>query len=176
MTMDMSSQTIARKFSELSAMARVVWAKSGEKHGHSLLAHLLDVAAVVEVMLEREPESTSEFFSKLFGVSEELFGPYLASLSGLHDFGKAIPGFQAKWDEGKLDDQNCGFVFADISCRVTDHALATASLLRFGLQKLTGAGIPYVGHVVGAIRAHYGDMTDIWNSNRGNQESNNTHI
>lgn len=58
--------------------------ESGAVHGHSLLSHLLDVAAVARVLLERfvPPSALQEF-----GVE------VLATLVGLHDYGKAIPGF-----------------------------------------------------------------------------------
>ena len=43
-------------FSSLSDQARRLWAKSGDGFGHGVLAHLLDVAAVAESMLQHEPE------------------------------------------------------------------------------------------------------------------------
>jgi len=42
------------RFESLSAAARSVWAKSGDPSGHGLLAHMLDVAAVAEQILNRE--------------------------------------------------------------------------------------------------------------------------
>ena len=45
-------------FSGLDEAGRALWAKSGEAGGHGLLAHLLDVAAVVESLLAIEPPST----------------------------------------------------------------------------------------------------------------------
>ena len=39
------------RFDTLSPAARTVWAKSGEPHGHGLLAHMIDVAAVVQRLI-----------------------------------------------------------------------------------------------------------------------------
>lgn len=47
-----------RHFSDLSPAVRAIWAKSGEPPGHALLAHMLDVAAVAEALVRREPTLT----------------------------------------------------------------------------------------------------------------------
>lgn len=95
--------------------------ESGAVHGHSLLSHLLDVAAVARVLLERfvPPSALQEF-----GVE------VLATLVGLHDYGKAIPGFQAKWPQGRARLESAGFSFRPPQVLKQDrHDLASAALL-----------------------------------------------
>jgi CRISPR-associated endonuclease/helicase Cas3 len=102
------------------------WAKSAPAtsttcHGHALLSHLLDVAAVARVLLERfiPPPALQEFRAEV-----------LAALAGLHDYGKAIPGFQAKWPEGRARLESVGFSFRPPQALRQDrHDLATAALL-----------------------------------------------
>ncbi|WP_256541520.1 HD domain-containing protein [Pseudomonas sp. 21C1] len=61
---------------------------------------------------------------------------------GLHDFGKAIPGFQDKWHEGRQADEALGLTFPARAMGVTDHACASALLL---WELLPGKGI---GHLL----------------------------
>lgn len=92
------------RFSDVDKAARQVWAKSGEPVGHGLLAHLLDVAAVVETLLAIEPESTRQWAAEALGLKAAQVSRWVAAVAGLHDFGKTIPGFQAKWPEGMQAD------------------------------------------------------------------------
>lgn len=84
-------------FSSITGVSRSLWAKSGGGCGHGLLAHLLDVAAVAETLLVIEPESTRRWAASQLGLEAAQVGRWVAAVAGLHDFGKAIPGFQAKW-------------------------------------------------------------------------------
>ncbi|MGV6476113.1 CRISPR-associated helicase Cas3' [Azotobacter vinelandii] len=143
------------RFSELPACSRALWAKSGEPGGHGLLAHMLDVAAVAETLLEREPPATHECFAAQFGLPESVFSRHVAALAGLHDFGKAIPGFQAKWPAGRERDEAHGLGFAEPSLRVTDHACAGAALLWRHLPA-QGAEPGWIMGVLQAIGAHHG--------------------
>jgi hypothetical protein len=56
-------------FKDLSAAARTLWAKSGDGNGHSLLAHMLDVAAVAEAILERESSHSLDWAARTFALS-----------------------------------------------------------------------------------------------------------
>lgn len=76
-------------YSHLSPATRLLWAKSGDPQGHGLLAHMLDVAAVVEAILAREPQTTRQWAGQALGWPEADVAPWLAALVGLHDFGKA---------------------------------------------------------------------------------------
>jgi CRISPR-associated endonuclease Cas3-HD len=79
----------------------------------------------------------------------------IATLVGLHDFGKSIPGFQAKWPEGQANDAAVGLPFSGTSLKVTDHGCASAALLREPLRSL---GLPpaWIQGVSQALSAHHG--------------------
>lgn len=142
--------------SDLPVSCRVIWAKSGEPHGHGLLAHMLDVAAVAEAIVRRESPQTRAWSANAFGLSSEAAPRWLAAICGLHDFGKAIPGFQAKWPDGQQADEKAGLGFASaISLNAVRHDLASAVLLRTELaQHFPGA--PWIQAVTQALGAHHG--------------------
>ncbi|WOF77651.1 CRISPR-associated helicase Cas3' [Stutzerimonas kunmingensis] len=143
-------------FSDLSAQARRLWAKSGEGFGHGVLAHLLDVAAVAECMLEHEPASTLDWAARALGLEHQHAARWIACLVGLHDFGKAIPGFQDKWFEGRSADEALGLPFPARSMSVTDHACASAALLWEHLPRQGIDHLLWIRHVLQAISAHHG--------------------
>lgn len=146
----------AYSYSNLSDSARRIWAKSGESGGHGLLAHLLDVAAVVETLLVIEPESTRRWAAREFGLEPSQIIRWVAAVAGLHDFGKAIPGFQAKWLEGMQVDQSLGLTFPASACSRSQHDLATAALLGVSLHGLAVADAGWLRHAVQAVSAHHG--------------------
>lgn len=143
-------------FSSLDGAARSLWAKSGESNGHGVLAHLLDVAAVVETLLLREPESTRRWAAAQQGLEVSQVVRWVAAIAGLHDFGKAIPGFQAKWAEGMQVDQARGLSFPASACGRDRHDLATAALLGKALSGLAAVETGWLRHVVQAASAHHG--------------------
>jgi CRISPR-associated endonuclease/helicase Cas3 len=96
------------RFDNLSAGARAVWAKSGDPIGHGLLTHMLDVAAVAERILAREPPGTVARTASAFGLPAASACRTIAAAVGLHDLGKAIPGFQNKWPQGRAADEAAG--------------------------------------------------------------------
>jgi CRISPR-associated endonuclease/helicase Cas3 len=149
-------QEVPVRFTSLPPAARSVWAKSDDGAGHGLLAHLLDVAAVAEVLLMYEPAATRDMAARALGLPAEVTGRWLAALVGLHDFGKAIPGFQAKWQAGHERDLAAGLPFIPRSLACDRHSLATASLLTPSLQRLSGAERQWCRHVVQAVSAHHG--------------------
>lgn len=143
-------------FSDLSDQARRLWAKSGDGFGHGVLAHLLDVAAVAERMLAHEPAGSLDWAAQALGIERAHAPRWIACLVGLHDFGKAIPGFQDKWAEGRQTDEALGLSFPQRSLGVTDHACASAALLG---EHLPGQGIAHllwIRHALQAISAHHG--------------------
>jgi hypothetical protein len=42
-------------------------------------------------------------------------------MAGLHDFGKAVPGFQFKWPAGQRAEEEAGLVFK--SCALDVHSV-----------------------------------------------------
>jgi len=146
---------MTERFSSIDIRVRSLWAKSSDVGGHSLLAHMLDTAAVAELLLEREPYSTREWAAKAFGLSLKNVGRWIATLVGLHDFGKSVPGFQNKWPEGRARDESNGLAFPPASLGITDHASAGAALLQ---ELLPARSLPllWMHGVVQAISAHHG--------------------
>lgn len=59
-----------------------------------MLAHLLDVAAVALTVLEHEPRSSRRWAAEALGLPLDGAPRWIATLVGLHDFGKAIAGFR----------------------------------------------------------------------------------
>lgn len=143
-------------FSDMDDASRHLWAKSDEGAGHGLLAHLLDVAAVALTVLEHEPRSSRQWAAEVLGLPLNSAPRWIATLVGLHDFGKAIAGFQAKWPAGRERDEAHGLRFDARLLKVSDHACASASLLRPLLLEKGGASLLWILHVLQAISAHYG--------------------
>ncbi len=150
------SSSRANRFFSLHPHARCFWAKSDDQLGHGLLAHMLDVAAVTEVLLQAEAPSSIDWAAQAFGLPADQLIRWIATWVGLHDFGKAIPGFQCKWPEGKQRAQSVGLMFNTRSSSVTDHAEATAGLLKKRLQSRSGPNTSWILPVLQAISAHHG--------------------
>ncbi len=153
----MRSRTAYQRFSDLPNRARTIWAKSGDTQGHGLLAHMLDVAAVVEAILGRESIQTRAWAAGSLGLAPAMVTQWAAAMAGLHDFGKAIPGFQFKWPAGQRADEAAGLAFRTISLDVHRHDLASGSLLRRELpSRFAGGG--WIPAVCQALAAHHGYM------------------
>ena len=142
---------------ELPVAVKVIWAKTPREEGaafHPLLLHMLDVAAVAETILEYEPPSSVRWLAELLGLPHPK--RWVAALCGLHDFGKAIPGFQAKSEEGKQRAKGAGLVFKTSSCLVTNHSCATVGILGKPLGRLLGVEKHWISPLVASIGAHHG--------------------
>lgn len=145
------------RFGDLQEASRCLWAKSADGVGHGLLAHMLDVAAVALAIMRRESPHSRVRMAECLGLPEPGGEVWIAGLVGLHDYGKGIAGFQAKWPEGRLRDEAAGLPFKAYSIKaVTDHACATAALLHGPLIERTGADPQWVDGVLQAISAHHG--------------------
>lgn len=86
---------------ELMTTFRQLWAKSpaeGEVKWHPLILHLLDVSAVADAVLSREPAHTRERMAGIIRLPWEQARPWLLSVIACHDLGKACPAFQCKWE------------------------------------------------------------------------------
>ena len=116
-------------YSELTQSVRSLWAKSGEPECHGLLAHMLDVAAVAELLLKYKSPSTVKALAQQFGIHEAVFIRFAAAMVGLHDFGKSIAGFQAKCPQGQSHVESAGLKFSKTYKNYADHAAASAALL-----------------------------------------------
>lgn len=155
--------SIATHFSTLTPTARQLWAKSADLSrgdpdaGHGLLAHMLDVAAVAETILEQEPSQTLIWLASQLGLPSEQTKKWVAALVGLHDWGKSIPGFQNKWPMGKLADEAVGLKFSPASLHSNRHDTATTALLRQQWRHLGFEPEWYLA-VAQALGAHHGYM------------------
>lgn len=117
---------------------------------------MLDVAAVAETIMRRESSRTRAWGANVFGLTEEATPRWLAAICGLHDFGKAIPGFQSKWPDGQKTDEVAGLRFApSVSLNAVRHDLASAALLRSVLARHF-PGASWIAAITQALGAHHG--------------------
>jgi CRISPR-associated endonuclease/helicase Cas3 len=143
----------------LSEAARSLWAKSDKGGGwHPLLAHLLDVAACAEAILEREPKRTLELYAEDLQLPPNEARAWVYALAGLHDIGKASPAFQQKWEEGKQRVWAAGLGWSkhptpppkDIAHNVISEYVLPDMLEGFGWHCRAA------GHVATAVGEHHG--------------------
>ncbi len=66
---------------------------------HPLICHLLDVAYCAEILWDRLPASLRRRMASALAMNEKEAGQLFVLLAGLHDLGKAFPGFQKKVPE-----------------------------------------------------------------------------
>lgn len=145
-----------QRFDELTTPCRAIWAKSGESSGHGLLAHMLDVAAVAEIIMRRESVQTLTWAARAFGLTDEAAPRWLGAMCGLHDFGKAIPGFQSKWSDGQGADETAGLRFEPTtSLSATRHDLASTVLLHAALTSRFPGSL-WIPAITQALGAHHG--------------------
>ncbi len=131
----------------------LLWAKSGDPP-HSLLAHMLDVAAVTLQVLQREPPTTRRRLAQALGWDEGNAVSFLAAVAAGHDIGKATPAFQSKWRKGRDRVAESGLSFPRESPDVP-HGALSAHLLATWLR--THGLDRRVSESVGrAIGAHHG--------------------
>lgn len=148
------------RFQDLPPAVRHLWAKSGERHGHSLVCHMLDVAAVAEIILCREPPQIRDWTGNCFGLGAKHVSRWCATMVGLHDLGKSIPGFQDKWPEGRLKVEASGL---DFPARLLDknrHDLATVELFKH-LIRADVDSTAWAGPIARALGAHHGFFSSI---------------
>ncbi|MEZ4631646.1 MAG: CRISPR-associated helicase Cas3' [Deinococcales bacterium] len=138
----------------LSPMAQVLWAKSTENGiGYSLMAHMLDVAAVAKALLEREPSSTQKLYAQDLELEISEAMKWVSALAGLHDIGKATPDFQKKWPPGKLLVQQ-HLKISNIDSQ-EPHGLMSYAILRRVLPSY-GLSSKLSEHLADAVGAHHG--------------------
>ena len=151
-------------FAELTPAARAIWAKSGEPAGHGLLAHILDVAAVAERLLNREPHKSLARMASFLPIAVTAAANparTIASFVGLHDLGKSIAGFQNKWAEGRLACERAGLPFTERMLLVHRHDLATAVDLPAMLLPMLGRVSASLSAAVAAHHGHFFSRNDI---------------
>ncbi|KGQ22203.1 CRISPR-associated endonuclease Cas3'' [Thermus filiformis] len=138
--------------------ALTLWAKSDPYR--SLLAHMLDTAAVALALLEREPERTRRLYAedwKDWGLDEEEALRFVAFLVGLHDLGKAVPVFQGAWLEGAERVRSVGLTWEGLKDKEdwVAHGVFTELLVQ---EALRAKGLPRraARHLAQGLGAHHG--------------------
>jgi CRISPR-associated endonuclease/helicase Cas3 len=153
-----------------------IWAKTdrtSQPHAfHPLICHLLDVAAVTCEMWERVlPEAIHAGVMEQLGIGDNRVArDTLAFWAGVHDIGKASPGFQGLDTEGKERLRKAGLRFPPRACR--RHGVLTADVLtRYYLNEANDAGI--VRALAAAASGHHGsfplshELLDLGSRDRG---------
>jgi len=130
-----------------------LWAKSSEAGGLPLIRHMLDVASVACVLIEELPAPAVALRARHLSIERENFKAWLVALVGCHDLGKATPGFQSKWAEGRKRAAQGGY---DFPVGAPDrHDAATAFLLRTRLRS-RGLSSDDATLLTEAVAAHHG--------------------
>ena len=161
-----------------------IWAKTPrfvqlapeEPRWHPLIAHLIDVAMVAQVMWDSLlPKVLKEkIAAKLCCMNERDAGRWVAFFVGLHDLGKATPGFALKWDEGKERLLSEGFrpqviisrFGADPRNHPPPHGFLSCSLIgnllgALGVDKQSAIAVGF------AVGGHHGVFPDKSSRERG---------
>ncbi|HET7034676.1 MAG TPA: CRISPR-associated endonuclease Cas3'', partial [Thermomicrobiaceae bacterium] len=121
----------------------LLWAKHG--HGkdatsyHPLSCHVIDVASVALAMWRQiAPPALRRGLASGLGIDEPATERWVAFLAGLHDLGKASPGFQAKVPAARAALEAAGWPFP---ATVDDpgHGLVSAAALE---HLLPAYGLP----------------------------------
>lgn len=140
----------------------MLWAKSDRGQGqgtwHPLIAHLLDVAACAEVILEREPSKTLDLYARDLNLEPQQAKAWVCALAGLHDIGKASPAFQQKWPEGQQRLWATGLTWSsnptpppgDLSHSIISEAVLPELLEARGWKRRAAE------HVAAAVGEHHG--------------------
>lgn len=118
---------------------------------------MLDVAAVAESILQKESPQTLAWIARHLGLPQKQVKTWLAAMVGLHDWGKSIPGFQAKWPAGRLANEAAGLTFLPTALTTSRHDLASVALLRKQWQRQDFEPSWYLA-VAQALGAHHGYM------------------
>lgn len=137
----------------------LLWAKYERKTGdyHLLIYHLLDVAAVACCMWEDVLGAGQKtWLQDLLRLGEEATRGQLALLAGLHDIGKATPGFQRKAADRyeALCDADAGL--REKGIHVDDHGLLSAVILQRWLKEKMGISKMRAGQLAAVIGGHHG--------------------
>ncbi len=138
-----------------------LWAKSNEYGGYPLPMHLLDVAAVAYELCLRLPDSASARLARELGCKSSQVTSLVSMWAGMHDLGKATPGFQRKWQPGRLIAEEAGFPFGGGQALLGDRHDAFSFTIANHALKTNGLPRRLRRQVVWAIAAHHGFGIDL---------------
>ncbi|MDZ7619883.1 MAG: CRISPR-associated helicase Cas3', partial [Patescibacteria group bacterium] len=140
-------------------MQPALWAKTREHCGpkwHPLILHLLDVAAVADAVLVREPAETRDRMACVLGLPWEQARPWLLLLFACHDLGKACPAFQCKWEGAAAMLQRCGLRVPPGANRPFRHGCASQVALSAILAE-SGWPEELANLATDAVGCHHGE-------------------
>lgn len=130
-----------------------LWAKSSSAGGLPLIRHMLDVASVAWVLMDELPASAIARRASQISMEIADARAWFAALIGCHDLGKATPGFQVKWPEGRDRVALAGY---DFPIGAPDrHDAGTSFFLRRLLQS-RDIPRPDAALLADAVAAHHG--------------------
>lgn len=137
----------------------LLWAKA-DKSGkaHPLVCHLIDVAQVAQALWDAVlADGMRDHLASILGVSAEETGRLLAFWAGLHDIGKASPGFQRSRKAAASSLAAAGLPFPKLfRGRYCPHATISASVLPDLLETETGLEPGLARLVARALGGHHG--------------------
>lgn len=141
---------------------QLLWAKltRDKTRSHPLICHLLDVAAVTEMLWHNAlTDGQHAAWCAVFGLDAGVLGRWLAFWSALHDLGKASPAFQRQWREAEtLLGAALPFPqrFTNETC---PHGLVTAVTLPEILSTDTGFSLRAAKLLARALGGHHGSWS-----------------
>jgi len=140
-----------------------LWAKTKRNDPetyHPLICHLIDVASVARVLWARvAPSSLRGRVSRGLGMDDpQGLSAWISFLAGLHDIGKASPGFQAKHVPGWTRVTAAGFS-APLEPRDLGHGTVSAIAIQELLLMDKFGSLPrrvLARFIAGAVGGHHG--------------------
>lgn len=143
-----------------SPLYQRIWAKTSRdrKQTHPLICHLLDVAQVTAALWQVAlPIGLRNGLARTLGVDDESACRTIAFWAGLHDLGKASPGFQRKYAPAEDELSKAGLTFAPLFAREPCyHATITTCTLAALLQEETVVPPALAREVAQALGGHHG--------------------
>jgi CRISPR-associated endonuclease/helicase Cas3 len=132
-----------------------LWAKKSadSDNRYPLLSHMLDTSAVCEEIWQSCLQAgMQQFMANELAMPEKAAKQWVSFLAGLHDIGKASPGFQNKIAVAVPPLKEAGFDFKDV--RDIPHGIVSActlnELLQHTFQRRTAAQLAF------ALGGHHG--------------------
>lgn len=130
---------------------------------HPLLCHLLDVACVVEALWDLAlTAAVRRQFAAGLGLDEESAARWLTFWAGLHDLGKAFPGFQIR-EQGAMIERlaaqqvlTAGFPRGNHSIQQPHHGTVTTCILQRLLAEEFGHSPELARTVAFVLGGHHG--------------------
>ncbi|RIK55777.1 MAG: hypothetical protein DCC57_04800, partial [Chloroflexi bacterium] len=139
-----------------------LWAKTSGQDGftHPLICHLVDVAQVTHALWQQAlPQPLKTQMARTLDLGEAEAGRLLAFWAGLHDLGKASPGFQRKYAPGQARLAAAGVTFAKLVAEnePCPHATITTATLPDLLVEITQTEQRLAQNVAQALGGHHGN-------------------